>query len=125
MNAELLIQTLEHIDANRREWGQLNWRTCFAAHACLLAGGRWAIPEATRPELAMLLKPVRGDRPSDVITVEVDGREVRGVSVADRARRILGLDRDQARWLFRATNDLHTLFFLVSELVEQAKEEAA
>jgi hypothetical protein len=124
VNAELLIQTLEHIDANRREWGQLNWRTCFAAHACLLAGGRWAIPEATRPELAMLLKPARGDR-RNVVTVEVDGCEVRGTPVSVRARRVLGLTDGQASRLFRASNDLHTLFFLVSELVEQAKEAAA
>jgi hypothetical protein len=124
INAELLLTTLEHIDANRSQWDQGDWRTCFAAHACLLAGGRWAIPEATRPELAMLLKPARGDR-RNVVTVEVDGCEVRGTPVSVRARRVLGLTDGQASRLFRASNDLHTLFFLVSELVEQAKEAAA
>ncbi|MEU4577463.1 hypothetical protein [Nonomuraea sp. NPDC023979] len=118
MNTELLRDTLAHIDANRAEWRQSNWRMCFAAHAALLAGGRWA----TEPggPVDFLLKPDSGDAAASVVVADVDGRQVRGVPVAARAARVLGLSEAQAERLFLPGNDLPLIHLIVSELIEEA-----
>lgn len=122
-NADLLVKTLTHIDRNRTEWYQGDWRACFAGHAAVLAGGRWAIPDADHA-LARVLKPVRSDRKGDVLVYGAaegwDGPLLRGVPVPVRARRVLGLDADQAFRLFSATNTLPRLYTIVSELCQEA-----
>ena len=123
INTELLVGTLQHIDHNRTEWHQSSWRACFAGHAVILAGGRWAIPDPDHA-LARVLKPVRGDRKGDVLVYGTaegwDGPLLRGVPVPVRARRVLGLDDMQAKRLFCATNDLPRLYTIVSDLCEEA-----
>lgn len=100
-NAELLVKTLHHIDANRSDWSQGSWRRCFAAHAVLLAGGRFA---------ALVLEPAEWGVK----------RRVRGVPVPVRAQRLLGLTDEQAERLFLPTHDLPRLHIIVSDLCEVA-----
>ncbi|MGP4093025.1 hypothetical protein [Nonomuraea sp. KM90] len=122
-NAELLMTTLTHIDRNRTDWHQGSWRDCFAGHAVILAGGRWAVQDPHHA-LARVLKPVRGDRKGDVLVYGAaegwDGPLLRGVPVPIRARRVLGLDEPQARRLFHVGNDLPRLYTIVSDLCSEA-----
>ncbi|MEV1245177.1 hypothetical protein [Nonomuraea sp. NPDC049750] len=123
INADLLLETLTFIDRNRTDWHQGFWRCCFAGHAAILAGGRWAIPDPDHT-LARLLKPVPDDRRQDVLVYGApdgwDGPPLHGVSVRTRAVRLIGLDELQARRLFDATNTLPRLYTIVSDLCEEA-----
>lgn len=118
MNTDLLVKTLHHIDANRTDWQQGSWRTCFAGHAAVLAGGEWAFPDS------WALKAVDDDKPGDVFVYgPEDGCDVgpvRGVVARDRATRVLGLSASQAHRLFHCGNDLHRLHVIVSELCSEA-----
>ncbi|MFG3439864.1 hypothetical protein ACGF0J_21675 [Nonomuraea sp. NPDC047897] len=123
INTELLRATLVHIDRHRDDWRQASWRHCFAAHAAIIDGGRWAIPDPGH-DLSWLLKPVRHDRRHDVAVYGPadgwDGKPLRAVHVRTRATRLLGLEPEQASHLFWAANDLPRLHLIVSELCEVA-----
>ncbi|MGR6922659.1 hypothetical protein ACU635_51110 [[Actinomadura] parvosata] len=123
INTELLVGTLHDVDANRREWRQSQWQSCFAARAAVLDGGEWAFPG-----LDLWWLKARDDDPADHVR-QVNPRprtkKVPCVHVRDRAARVLGLDEEQALRLFSATNSLPRLYTIVSELCEQAEQEAA
>ncbi|MEV0616087.1 hypothetical protein AB0I81_22430 [Nonomuraea sp. NPDC050404] len=127
INTELLTGTLQHIDANRGDWYQGCWRSCIAGHAVALAGGKWAT-DAVHP-LHFVLVPEDDDLTKDVRTYGPadgwDGEPLQAVPVQARAKRVLGLDDDQAFRLFASTNDLPRLYTIVSDLCEQADREAA
>jgi hypothetical protein len=127
INTELLVGTLQHIDANRGDWYQGCWRSCIAGHAVILAGGRWATDEVH--PLHYVLAPEDDDRTKDVAAYGPadgwDGEPLQAVTVQTRAKRVLGLSDEQAVRLFSASNDLPRLFAIVSDLCEQAEQEAA
>lgn len=123
INTELLTETLTHIDRHRDDWAQGSWRMCFAGHAAIIGGGRWAIPDPHHA-LARLLKPLRSDSRQDALVYGAadgwDGPPLRAVHVQTRAIRLLGLDPAQASRLFNATNTLPRLYTIVSDLCEEA-----
>jgi hypothetical protein len=127
INTELLVGTLQHIDANRGDWYQACWRTCIAGHAVILAGGQWATDDVH--PLHYVLTPEDDDRTNDVAAYGPadgwDGEPLYAVTVQTRAKRVLGLTDEQALRLFSATNPLPRLYTIVSELCEQAEQEAA
>lgn len=118
INTELLTSTLTHIDRNRDDWYQGNWRSCFAGHAVILAGGKWAT-HSVHP-LYFMLTPEDDDRTKDVQTYGAadgwDGEPLQAVTVRARAKRVLGLTDEQAIRLFSAANTLPRLYTIVSEL---------
>ncbi|MGP4093027.1 hypothetical protein [Nonomuraea sp. KM90] len=108
-HAVLLRKTLAHIEANPDDWNQRTYAACFANHAARLAGGQALDPRgmllaAEDDELAMVAR---------------DGS--RFVSVHDRARRVLGLDDDQAYALFDGINGLDALREQVADLIGQVR----
>jgi hypothetical protein len=86
-NDELLDATLAWVEEHPDEWDQNDWHTCFAAHAALLAGGRWA-----------------GPNPSVYNQMEEENGVF--VHVRERAMRVLGLTARQADFLFIHATDL-------------------
>ena len=123
INADLLTETLTYIDRHRDDWVQGCWRRCFAGHAAIIGGGRWAIPDPNHA-LARLLMPAPGDGRQDALVYGAadgwDGPPLRAVHVRTRACRLLGLGPEQASCLFNATNTLPRLYTIVSSLCEEA-----
>lgn len=119
INTGLLTSTLTHIDRNRREWYQSDWRTCYAGHAVILAGGHWAVADPDHA-LHYVLTPEDDDLTNDVRVFDAadgwDGEPLHAVTVQARARRVLGLTVEQGVRLFTASNDLPRLYAIVSEL---------
>lgn len=99
-NVALLTQTLEYIRAHPDELVQHTWRCntgcCFAGHAAILSGARWQDPK----------------RLSSVITTPNGSEEW----VSSYAKRVLGLNRTEADWLFDANNTLGDLVRKVAAL---------
>jgi hypothetical protein len=81
-NVDLLRRTLAYIEEHPQEWNQRAWRcgttACFAGHAVILDGGRWADP-AFDDLIA------RDDDPEEHQTEVGDGLKL--VEVKDRAQR--------------------------------------
>ncbi|MDX3109570.1 hypothetical protein [Nonomuraea angiospora] len=123
INTTLLLGTLQHIDIHRDDWTQGCWRTCFAGHAVILAGGKWAVDDPDHP-LHYVLVPEDDDLAKDVGTYTAadgwDGEPLQAVTAQARAKRVLGLDDDQAFRLFDSRNDLPRLYTIVSQLCEEA-----
>ncbi|MGP4093024.1 hypothetical protein [Nonomuraea sp. KM90] len=120
INAQLLKQTLAHIEANPSEWDQKQYRCgtglCFAGWAVQLAGGRWYSDNADAAlGEALIAEP--GEARS--FAPESDS-SVRLVHAEFRAEQVLGLSDDQAGRLFYAGNTLPDLRLIVAELCEEA-----
>lgn len=128
-NVELLRRTLEHIEANPREWDQGKWAEdnypcgtshCFAGWAVVLSGAAFA-QEADGIVSGRVVEP--GQNPFD----RAEWRDV-----AEYAAQILGLPAPETPvketgqisgaipLLFDACNDLDDLRRIVGELCEQA-----
>jgi len=104
--AALAYATLDHIEAHPRSWHQGEWRCrsgmCFAGHAAVLAGGRWADVLGTVHDTMMLAED------GDLAGVRrVDGTPV--VAVGRRAARLLGIDGETAGDIFHADNTFDDL----------------
>lgn len=118
-NWPLLDKTLAHIEANPEQHVQWFYRCrtgmCFAGWAVELDGGKWY---SNDPSLycADLLVTNEEDPPEDCGSF--DGTRV--IDVADRARRILGLDAEAASDLFAATNTIDDIKMILDELREVA-----
>jgi hypothetical protein len=114
---ELLTKTLAHIEANPETWYQRHYRCRagmdFAAHAAELDGGQWCTDDPDGPGSNRLTH--RRDDPHEHVWAST-------VSAHDRASRVLGLDRQQARQLFHPDNDLDDLRRIVGELVASAQD---
>lgn len=118
-NVVLLKETLAEIELNPESWDQDDWRTCFAGHAVTLAGGRW--------HDEMYLLPEADDPDEDIdrgCSCSACKPRPPAVHVWHRARRILGLDYDEAWALFRESNTLEDLPQIIGEICEQAAEQA-
>lgn len=115
INTALLLRTLAHIEANPHQWYQATWRCetalCFAGWAVTLAGGRWLTKPGDRFD--QFLAPEPDDPKEDIGT--------RGVHIRRRAKRLLGLDEEQADRLFASCNTLEDLREIVAELCGEAK----
>jgi len=118
-NVELLRLTLKQIEAEPHAWDQTNWRTqnpgcgtvmCFAGWAVTLAGGNWYSSAADAHRSWLFAE--EGDDRGDLMAF------TRGVVIGARwrARRVLGLDGDQADRLFAHDNTLADLNRIVDEL---------
>lgn len=112
INVPLLRKTLEHIEAHPEEWDQLTWRCetamCFAGHAADLTGAQWV------GSGKYITADPAIDHPLDIWSSGV-------TSASARAQTVLGLDEDQAAWLFAGSNTLDDLRCIVGELIEQAE----
>lgn len=113
-NVPLLTKTLDHVENHPEELDSRIWLCgtigCFAGHASLIDGGQSVGTEYGGD----LLHAVPDDDPADVMLI--DGAWV--VSVRNRARRILGLSRADAKRLFKGSNTLDDLRRIVGELCE-------
>lgn len=114
-NVPLLTKTLDHVVAHPEELDSRIWLCgttgCFAGHASLIDGGRSVQIE---DGYGALLHAVPEDDPADVLVIGGTGV----VSVRNRARRILGLSRPDAKRLFKGSNTLDDLRRIVGELCE-------
>lgn len=117
INVVLLRQTLEQIETHPETWYQNAYRCntgmCFAGWAAELAGGKW------------LSSP--GGAVSDLLIAEPDDGEdalyrgdVLSIDASARAKRVLGIDEDQAEDLFAAGNDLDELREIVTDLLTES-----
>lgn len=119
INAPLLRQVLAHIEAHPESWHQDHWRCstgmCFAGWTAELSGGKWA--DGPSSFLSAYLIPEVGDDPD---RVQVDGGLGFDVIAADdRARRLLGLDVDDAARLFEGGNRLGDIRRIVADLISR------
>lgn len=123
-NLDLLEKTYDHIvelDAlgisGPDAWEQGDYRCgsgkCFAGWAAQLAGGEWAFGPHEGGSNYLLAEP-REER-----TLTREGKQV--VSAHARARRILGLNPDQAYDLFDGRNNLKD----IRKAIDSIKKEAA
>ncbi|WP_084963294.1 hypothetical protein [Thermoactinospora rubra] len=126
VNTTLLRQTLAHILRHPEGWRQSTWRcgttACFAGWAAILAGGRWLLEVDDGTPAALYLVAAEEEiREGLALEHVLPGGDIgRGVFVADRAQRVLGLTADQRTRLFASTNDLSRLHVIVSQLCEEA-----
>ncbi|MBG0818782.1 hypothetical protein [Planomonospora sp. ID82291] len=119
VNIPLLLATMRHIETHPDLWWQEDHRgpgpdgdiLDFAARAADLAGGRWAYDPIQRGAATQnYLEPEPGD---DMSRAEpIDGRLL--IGVWERAKRILGLDDEDAAELFRPDADLEDLQAVVA-----------
>lgn len=118
-NVALLRETLAHIEAHPGEWDQSVYRCqtglCFAGHAAVLAGGRWADPGGQTHPTSLVAEPA--DDADRTYAVTGFGPVTH---VADRATRVLGLTTDQADDLFDPSNTLAYLRSRVAALCAEA-----
>ncbi|MEU4229545.1 hypothetical protein AB0F17_35055 [Nonomuraea sp. NPDC026600] len=114
VNVDLLTATLNHIETHMDLWWQEDHRgpgpdgdiLDFAARAVDLANGRWAYGPIQRgPATQNYLHPEPGDDMTRAVII--DGRPL--ISVWERARRILGLDQEDAVELFHPMAELEDL----------------
>ena len=115
-NVALLKKTLAHIENHTTAWNQLDWTGhnecgttyCFAGWAAVLSG--------TRPDDDDEVR--RDDLPADIADVEYEHwPAAKGfLHVADAARHLLGLTKEQADELFHEYNKLPDLRRIVAEL---------
>ena len=117
VNVELLLKTLEAIEASPHQWSQQDWRCastlCFAGWACELAGGVWAVSdllmakfefEPTTTATTRLLYARRGYLKADALDPSWD-REGDRVHARKRAMRLLNITAGQAEELFSLDQD--------------------
>lgn len=118
VNDELMIDTLAQIERTPSEWNQGAYRCgsgmCFAGWAATLAGGQWL----TSPyDLAWdeFLRPEPEDGPFDV---RGDETLIHGPAVhaSTRARRLLGIDMNDAAVLFAGGNQRDDLYAICSRI---------
>lgn len=124
LNVNLLQRTLDFIEEHPDKHDQEHWRcgtsACFAGWAVTLDGGVWVHDQSE------YLLPRDDDPDADVkylghyADVKVVGDQGKGVHVADRAQRILGLLDSQVEDLFADDNDLEDLRELVGLIIEGA-----
>lgn len=127
-NVDLLEKTYAYIEANPQHWNQGTWRCktgmCFAGWAASLAGGEWVVEtNEGRHNLAGgfyaaedYLVPEPGDEERDIRTIYLDSKTLRATHVQDRARRLLGLEHDEAEALFSGDNDLDNIRDEIDEI---------
>lgn len=123
INTELLNRTLRYIARHPAQWDQENWRSCFAGHAAVLAGGIWLLEtdtDADMAELALLPTSDEIERGVDRIFNPAPGVYVSGVHVGDRAQELLGLNQAQRLRLFYTRNNLNDLRDVVAGLCKEA-----
>lgn len=101
VNVELLDRTLAYIEAHPEEWTQEHYRCrsgcCFAGHAALLSGARWASNNSNAADV----------KAGDGHPLEM---------VWERAARVLGLTGEEADDLFSPGNKLDDLRRIVADL---------
>ena len=111
-NVSLLQRTLAHIEDNPLQWRQLDWRCgtagCFAHHAVVI--GRGTLWQSKQNPDSPYVTAVSNDG-GDAIC----GR----THIADRARRLLGLDSAAATDLFAPENTLNDLRRIVGDLCKE------
>lgn len=115
INADLLEQTMAHIESHPYEHDQNQWRCgtqrCFAGWASYFAGGRFVSSER---DIATIVASngVKGFRSSIVRTPD------HGLlHVADHATLALGIDDDVADTLYSAMNSVEDLRAMVDNLI--------
>jgi len=110
----LAQQTLATIEANPKEWSQVNWRCetgmCFAGHAAMLAGREWAEPENSFSDVVV------DNKSNPHAWSHNDDEDVYVVHVREAAREALGLDDIEAFRLFAADNTLDDLRAYVGQI---------
>lgn len=124
-NAELLRETLRHIQQNPESWDQKYYRRgssgCFAFHAALLARAELAIPEpviterygSTRPNHSRAVAWTPAAR-------DLGFAEGEEIDLHDFACRALELTESEAAQLFYEYDNLSDLEAIAESLVRQA-----
>ena len=121
-NAKLAYQVLDHIDAHPEQWDQETYyevnecgtTACFAGWTVILSkvelNAHGDVLLSSLPhEVADLVGQIRSTEPSPLEDPQL-------AEIADVARVLLGIDRDQRGSLFYADNDREDLGTLVGEL---------
>lgn len=118
INVPLLQQTLGYIEAHPQTWEQRTYRCgtgmCFAGWASELAGGKWLTSDPDDDYAEYLLA-----EPGEPFAQERQGTLT--VSVESRARRVLGLDEEQADDLFYGYNNRDDMRSIVAGLCAEAE----
>ncbi|MEV4093849.1 hypothetical protein [Streptosporangium saharense] len=112
INTDLLRRTLEQIENHPETWCQADYRCgsgmCFAGWTCQLAGGTWAADSEAPLGECLIAEPDEEE------TFTHD--DLLLISAHTRARRLLGLDEQQADELFYGRNTPADLRRMVTEL---------
>lgn len=114
VNIDLMRETLSYIETHPEQWGQHDFRRCFAAHAAQLAGAQWVVSAdsdvADETSHLYYMVMVRADETGPY----------RMTSVWTHAKTVLGVTEQGNMPLFRATNTIDDLRQMIDEYAAEA-----
>lgn len=123
VNAEALLDAVDHVKAHPEEWDQDEYRCgtgmCIAGHGAERAGGRWATSPLATHSACLIAEP--GD---DRLHVGMCGQPTH-IHASRRARRVFGLTVGDAVELFWSHNTLARIEVIVYTVAGRRDDLAA